>query len=130
MTDYTKLTKSELIKLIEESSADVVQSLRDQNLDLQRTNEELRNAEFSRKNTEDNHHAVLNKVSEELRNEKEKVKFMEGKFDELAALFEELGNSFKDQISLLGVLHRNAKTVEQLFDMKLEKYNNPGGNKQ
>lgn len=126
--DYTKLTKQDLIKLLEDSDVEVVESLKAKIKDLERTNEELRNMEYTRIKEKEIIGGKLAKAEEEQVENKGKIKFLEHKLNELAQLFETYVVSYKDQVSLIGVLHRNAKSIEELLDSKIESFN--GGKQQ
>ena len=126
MTDYTKLTKQELIQMLEQADINIIEELRLELADVKRTNEELRNAEFTRNEEKNKLIAQITTLGNQVADEKQKVGFLEMKLNELANVFEAYANSFKDQVSLIGVLHRNAKSIEELLDSKIEKYN--GGN--
>jgi predicted nuclease with TOPRIM domain len=135
--DYSKLTKQELLEKLEvlqcEDCGDLKLNLKDAEYkikDLEKSNEEIRKNEYEFRaeasrtiQTNNEQIGVLSTENTEL---KSQLKFMEDKFKELAALFEEYVKAFKDQNALLGVFNRNTQYIEQHLDAKIKKFNNEG----
>jgi predicted nuclease with TOPRIM domain len=135
--DYSKLTKQELLEQLEamqcEDCGDIKLKLKDAEYkikDLEKSNAEIRKNEYEFRaeasQTIEAQKGTIKTLTTENNDLKLQLNFMEDKFKELAALFEEYVKAFKDQNALLGVFNRNTQYIEQHLDAKIKKFNNEG----
>ena len=148
--DYSKLTKQELLDILtnQEVQKDKSGYFERQVEDLQKILEEKEKAiEYEKKATKDQIKARdeiivklrdledknnemqgqiehLAKVkSQEIQNLEKSVKFIDGKYNDLAQLFEEYALAFKEQIKLSEVIFKNNNYVLQALEIKIKKFN-------
>jgi predicted RNase H-like nuclease (RuvC/YqgF family) len=121
------------IQRLEKESGDLKVSLNDANYkikDLQKSNDEIRKSEYDFRSESSkiitNQKATIDGLQNDNKELKGQVKFMEGKFNELAQIFEEYVKAFKDQNALLGAFNRNREYIESYLDLKINKFNNGG----
>jgi hypothetical protein len=148
--DYSKLTKQELLDILtnQEVQKDKSGYFERQVEDLQKILEEKEKAiEYEKKATKDQIKArdeVIVKLrdledknnqmqgqiehlayvkSQEIQNLEKSVKFIDGKYNDLAQLFEEYVLAFKEQIKLSEVMFKNNNYVLQALEIKIKKFN-------
>jgi len=135
--DYSKLTKKELAEKLEgvhcEDCGNLKLELKDAKYkikDLEISNADIRKNEYEFRSeaskTIESQKGTIKTLTAEKNEIKLQLNFMENKFKELAALFEEYVKAFKDQNALLGAFNRNMQYIEQFLDAKIKKFNNEG----
>lgn len=153
MNVYTKLTKAELIEVLETTSQKNLDERSKDEKEIQRLNKEVQklngeintlNGEFERlnggvsisqdrieqlKNESFEKQRSIHTLTETLKQKDEQIGFLENQLNGLSDLFNELYLGLKDQNSLLGVYSRNINNFQERIDVKIAKFNTPSEEK-
>jgi predicted RNase H-like nuclease (RuvC/YqgF family) len=99
--------------------------------DLTKTNEELRNSEYSKRKELQEVVAEKQKKEELIVAKESEIALLKAELNKLASLFDEYIVNFKDQNKLLQVFVRNTQNIEAFLQSKIDAYNKgPGATKE
>ena len=99
--------------------------------DLTKTNEELRNSEYSKRKELQEVTAEKQKKEELIVAKESEIVMLKAELNKLASLFDEYIVNFKDQNKLLQVFVRNTQNIEAFLQSKIDAYNKgPGETKE
>jgi predicted RNase H-like nuclease (RuvC/YqgF family) len=124
--------KEELVKKIVLLEAQV-SVLTQENEELKILKTKLKEVEKSKEEITSNEHNVrkelvalqgqISLLNKNLEAKTKEVDVLKGELTRLANLFDEYIVSYKDQVKMLGVIHRNAQNVEKFLDDKVNDFN-------
>ena len=104
-----------------------IAKLEEQVKDLTKTNEELRNSEYSKRKELQEVTAEKQKKEELIVAKESEIAMLKAELNKLASLFDEYIVNFKDQNKLLQVFVRNTQNIEAFLQSKIDAYNKGPG---